>query len=193
MNIDISKFNKSNIIDTCSIWNIISSNTFFGCINHVIDEFVVTNYVIYEALVKPRKSKSEKEQQLIDKLKKLIELKKFNPISITIEDLQDANVFENRKNFGKGEISSIIFAKKTLLSFLTDDQKARNLANEILDKDKVQTTPHLLGWLFYNGLLLDSDFNEIVSEHNSFNRPLEKYFNEVYFEAMRFRLISQSK
>jgi len=47
---------------------------------------------------------------------------------------------------GIGGLSSIAFSKKINQSFLTDDQNARKIAKEILRDDKIQTTPHIVGW-----------------------------------------------
>ena len=73
------------------------------------------------------------------------------------------DVLEKRRNLGKGELSSIVFAKKAGQPFLTDDKGARNLAESILNKDQVQTTPHLCGWLFYKNILTDSDKDSIIN------------------------------
>jgi hypothetical protein len=87
-----------------------------------------------------------------------------------------------------GELSSIAFAKKINQYFLTDDQPARKLAEAILGTDKVQTTPHLIGYLFFHRHFIDEDLETIIQEHKGFKRPLEPYFREAYFEALRIRL-----
>ncbi|MGL5730804.1 MAG: hypothetical protein ACRCX5_06755, partial [Bacteroidales bacterium] len=56
-------------------------------------------------------------------------------------------------------------------------------------KNKVQTTPQLLGWLFYNRILIDSELDTICSEHTSKDRPLERFFREVYLESLRIRMM----
>jgi hypothetical protein len=58
-----------------------------------------------------------------------------------------------------------------------------------LGDDKVQTTPHIVGWLFYEGIFSDTDLDTLIAEHISFNPPLEKYFKEVYQDACRIRSI----
>ncbi|MDF5729101.1 MAG: hypothetical protein PUP92_14000 [Rhizonema sp. PD38] len=72
--------------------------------------------------------------------------------------------------------------------FLTDDQKARKLASKVMESDKVQTMPHLLGWLFFVNYLNDNDFHSIISEYKQLERPLEKYFLEVYEMVLEFKL-----
>jgi hypothetical protein len=115
--------------------------------------------------------------------------KKFESFSLSIEDLQEIEILRNRKNLGKGELSSIVFALKTKQAFLTDDQRARKLAAKVMKDRVVQTTPHLFGWLFFRGLLLDSDRVTIIQEHTSYDRPLAPYFEELYYEALRCRSI----
>jgi predicted nucleic acid-binding protein len=119
-------------------------------------------------------------------------LEEFSMMGLTrhlsIDDLQDKLLIKHSQQLGIGELSSIAFSKKINQPFLTDDQKARKIAQAILGSDNVQTTPHIVGWLFYNGTLADSDLEPIISEHKSLKRPLEKYFRLVYEEAMKRRL-----
>lgn len=92
---------------------------------------------------------------------------------------------------GKGELSSIAFAKKAGLAFMTDDQKARKLGSGVIGGNRVQTTPHLFGWLFFNGRLSDSDKSNVIDEHERFGRPLRPYFETMYNEALRCRLMAR--
>jgi predicted nucleic acid-binding protein len=188
MAVDPSKFFCLNIIDTCAIWNILSSKKLYQATLSANCLFSCTQYVFYESLLKPRSITSEKEIELQSRLKKEIEKNQFKNYHITIEDLQEVEILEKRKNLSKGELSSIVFARKTRQAFLTDDQGARKLAEQVMDRKKVQTTPHLLGWLFYSNYLIDSDKFDIIEEHNSFNRPLEKYFEEIYLKAFECKL-----
>ena len=91
--------------------------------------------------------------------------------------------------FVEGELSSIAFAGRVQLAVQTDHQGARKLAAMALAAERVQTTPHVLGWLFFEGRLVDGDLNEIVAEHESFDRPLRRFFEEMYQEALRCRLL----
>jgi hypothetical protein len=116
---------------------------------------------------------------------------KFRAYHLDIDDLLEVEVLEKRKNLGKGELSSIAFAMRTNQAFLTDDQRARKLAGDVMNKGQVQTTPHLFGWLLYNQFLGDSDKDPIILEHESMNRPLRNYFEEVYQEALRCRLLAK--
>jgi hypothetical protein len=53
----------------------------------------------------------------------------------------------------------------------------------------VQTTPHLLGWLVFDGRVVDSDIAGIVEEHERLGRPLKKFFLSMHSEGMRCRLL----
>jgi len=61
----------------------------------------------------------------------------------------------------------MVFAKKTNQAFMTDDQKARLLGNDYLGSSRVQTTPHLFGWLFYIGRLSDTDKDIITRTYKN--------------------------
>lgn len=108
---------------------------------------------------------------------------------MSIEDLQEIEILESRKKLGKGELSIIAFAKKINQGIMTDDQQARKLGESVLGKDRIQTTPQLLGWFFYNRILIDSELDVICYEHTSKKRPLEKFFREVYHESLRIKLM----
>ena len=189
MNIDIRTCNKVNIIDSCSLWNLLSSLIVYSVVLDNKFSFSVTKFVEYECLYKPRTTPNKKDKELQSKLSAEINNGKITCHNLTIEDLQDDVVLKHRTCIGIGELSSIAFAKKVSVSFLTDDQKARKLGIEILGKSSVQTTPLVVGWLFYNNLLSNGDIDEIIRSHNEHNRPLEKYFREVHTESLRLKYL----
>lgn len=94
------------------------------------------------------------------------------------------------KGLCKGELSAIALAQKIGQACLTDDQKARRLAESTLAAGKTQTTTHLVGWLFFERHLTDVDLNVIVVQHEAMERPLAKYFKATYEEACRCRLLA---
>jgi hypothetical protein len=110
---------------------------------------------------------------------------------VDVEDLQDVEILQNRKRLSLGELSSIAFANKTKQAFLTDDQKARRLAERVLQPDHVQTIPHLFGWLLFTGALQDSDKDCVIGEHAAMKRPLGRFFEEMYLSALEQRLKSK--
>ncbi|MFZ2448292.1 MAG: hypothetical protein WAW37_18185 [Syntrophobacteraceae bacterium] len=116
----------------------------------------------------------------------------FQVYHIDINDLNDVEILERRRNLSKGELSSMVFAKRTQQAFLTDDQGARKLASNYMDNKMVQTTPHLLGWLIYSRFLVDSDVDPIIQEHVTLGRPLAPHFKKAYYRALECKLAHES-
>lgn len=189
MVIDIRNFNLLNVIDTCSIWNILSSKILYQASRNAKCNFCCTGFVIYECLYKPRTNQSQAKLELQERLLKEQKSGIFKSHHIDIEDLQEIEILEKRKHLSKGELSSIVFAKRTRQSFLTDDQGARILAANVLESSMVQTIPHLFGWLYYTDHLGDSDKDKIIKEHESYeNRPLTIHLNKAYTMALEAKL-----
>jgi len=193
MNSNITQFKLYNVIDSCSVWNILLSPTIYqasltaGCF------YIMTDYVAYECLHKKRKEGLNGNS--IEKLEKEIKSGKFTKYNITIDDLQDIEILNNRKKLGKGELSAIVFAQKTRQAFLTDDKKARKLGNDVLGSESVQTTPHLVGYCFYKRHLLDADFGTLIREHTSTLRGswgnLSQHFQEAYEYSLKIHLMEK--
>jgi hypothetical protein len=99
-----------------------------------------TQFVKYECLHKPGPVKPERTE-LQKRLKHEIELKNVFCCHIELEDLQDVQVLSARKRVSTGELSSMVFAKRTGQAFLSDDVKARKLAATIIERDFIQSTP----------------------------------------------------
>ncbi len=192
MAVDPSQFHLLNVADTCSIWNILSSLRLYRAASSANCSFCCTVFVLYECLHKKRKRILPEDEELKSRLKQERDSQKIIACSLDVADLQDVEILENRRRLSKGELSSIAFAKKTQQAFLTDDQKARKLAETVLASRMTQTTPHLFGWLFFTYTLADGDKDSIIQEHERLNRPLRKHFEEMYFEALRCRLLAQS-
>jgi hypothetical protein len=189
--IDPSKFELLNVADTCSVWNVLGSQVLYVAAKSAGVSFCCTEFVRYECLHKPGKPRPERSQ-LQSRLRREISNGDFKPCNIDIEDLQDVEVIENRMRLSKGEISSIVFAKKSQQAFMTDDKKAAKLARTIMSGDKVQSIPHLLAWLYFLGRLQDSDKGTIVAELDSLNRSLQPHIDNAYQEALRCRLMALS-
>jgi len=186
MGINVSQFHKYNVTDTCAVWNVLSSRVLYSAARSAGCTFCITQFVLYECLYKPRKH-SENGSILQKRLEKEQQNREFISYPLTIEDLQDVAILESRQKLSKGELSAMAFAKKTKQAFLTDDQKARKLAKPLLGP-LVQTTPHLMGWLFFNQHLGDGDKQGIIEEHKGLGRPLTPYFEEIYYESLRCKL-----
>ena len=188
MAVDPRNFHLINVADTCSIWNILSSKVLYYASISAKCSFSCTAFVYYECMHKPRKHISAKEQELQLRLEQQREIGQFQMFHIDLDDLNDLEVLEKRRHLSKGELSSMVFARRTQQAFITDDQSARKLASNCIPNDRVQTTPQLFGWLIYSGILGDSDKDVVIREHVFFGRPLEKYFNQIYIKALEYKL-----
>jgi hypothetical protein len=190
MPIDPSQFHRLNVVDTCAVWNILSLELFYRTALQAGCSFCCTTFVEYEGLHKPRTKPSEHDDELQRRLKRAQEGGSFTAHPLDIADLQDVMLLESRKRLSKGELSSIAFARRTRQAFLTDDRGARKLAEGVMDRGMVQTTPHLFGWLFFTQRLSDGDKDAVIEAHESMNGPLREYFEEMYMEALRCRLMA---
>lgn len=191
MAIDPRGFNRVSIADTCAVWNVLSSDTLYQSANAAGCVFCCTGFVNYECLLKPRKKMYAHDVELQNRLRAARARARFQLFSLEIEDLQEVEILERRKKLGKGELSSIAFAKRTGQAFLTDDKNALKLALEVLPSGHVQTTPDLFGWLIFERRLGDSDKQVVISQHESLKRPLKEQFEEGYSLALQYRLASR--
>ena len=192
MEIDVSNFIRTNVIDTCAIWHVLSSKRLVRATKNTGCHFAATAFVYYEALHKPRKSAKTLDLELQDCLRKERASGFFGDCSLDISDLQDFDVLDKRMRLGKGELSSIAFAKKAGLAFMTDDQKARKLGRLVIARDRIQTTPHLFGWLIFSNELTDSDKDPVIAEHEEYGGQLRPYLEATYREALRIRLMAKT-
>lgn len=190
--IDPSKFERLNVADTCSIWNVLSSRVLYSAAKLAGISFCCTEFVRYECLHKPGQPRPERSE-LQSRLRREISNGDFKCCKIDIEDLQQVEIIENRMRLSKGEISSIVFAKKSQQAFMTDDKKASKLARTVLDIGMVQSTTHLLAWLYFAGRLQDSDRNTVILDLTTLNRgSLKSHIDDAYHEALRCRLLAQA-
>jgi hypothetical protein len=191
MAIDPSSFHLINVADTCAVWNLLSSKKLLGAAKGARCDFCITSFVLYECLVKPRKSISVEERELMNRLQAEQTRGSFQNHSCNIDDLQSIKVLEQRRRLGKGELSSIAFSMKIHQAVITDDKRARKLSEDA-GHNLTQTTPHLLSWLFFTGHLGDSDKSTIVGQHREMKRPLAPHFERAYEMALMCKLNSAS-
>ena len=187
MAIDPSKFHLINVADTCSVWNVLSSVRLHGAAKEARCEFCITSFVHYECLIKPRKAPTTAEIGLMERLVKEQVRGGFAVHSCDIGDLQAIKLLESRKRLGKGELSSIAFAMKIAQAIITDDMKARKLAEDS-GHALTQTTAHLFAWLIFMGHLGDSDLATIIAQHQAMERPLAPHVEDAYRLALQCRL-----
>lgn len=190
MAIDPSKFHLVNVADTCSVWNVLSSIRLHAAAKEARCEFCITSFVRYECLTKPRKKEpTAAETELMRRLAQEQGRGGFAVHSCDIGDLQAIKILESRKRLGKGELSSIAFAMKIGQAVITDDKKARKLAEDS-GHALTQTTPHLFSWLIFKGRLGDSDRGTVIAQHEAMERPLAPHFEAAYEMALQCRLNS---
>lgn len=188
MAIDPSKFHLVNVADTCSVWNLLSSATLHSAAKDARCEFCITGFVRYECLSKPRRrTPTAAETELMRRLAQEQGRGGFAAHSCDIGDLQAIKLLESRKRLGKGELSSIAFAMKIGQAVITDDIKARKLAEDS-GHAHIQTTPHLFSWLIFKGRLGDSDKGTVIAQHKAMGRPLAPHFETAYEMALQCRL-----
>jgi hypothetical protein len=171
------------------VWNLLASRRFTAAAFSGACDFCCTGYVRYECLEKPRKESSAEDEKLKTVLRAERERGRFRDYALDLEDLQDLAALQARKSLGIGELSTIVFAKKIRQAAMTDDQNARKLAGSELGHERIQTTPHLLGWLVYRSLVGDSDVDPIISEHELL-RPkagMRKWYRQAFEMAMSAR------
>lgn len=188
MAIDPSKFHLVNVADTCSVWNILSSARLHAAAKEARCEFCITGFVRYECLTKPRKRElTSADTELVRRLVQEQGRGGFVAHSCDIGDLQAVKILESRKRLGKGELSSIAFAMKIGQAVITDDMKARKLAEDS-GHALTQTTPHLFAWLIFKGRLGDSDKGTVIEQHKEMKQPLAPHFETAYEMALQCRL-----
>lgn len=186
--VDVSVFGLINVADTCAVWNVLSAPLLCDLTHAAGCHIVITRYVEYECLHKTRKKQSDEDGELRRRLLHARGQNRFQSETLTIDDLQDVTLLQQRRSLGLGELASIAYAKRIGAAVLTDDQRARRLAREVAACE--QTTPHLLGWLTFNGRLSDADCEQIVRHHEGMRRPLRKFIEEMFKEGLRCRAMA---
>lgn len=186
---DISQFRKANVADTCSVWNLVASRLLYATARSAGVMLCCTDFVIYECLFKPGHVRPEREE-LQRRLRTKLADKSISSHSIEIEDLQDVEVLRTRKKLSIGELSVIVFARKTAQAVLTDDRGAQKLARAVLAEDAVQSTPHLFAWLYFHSFLSDGDKDQITADLLSLKRNLAPHLDNFHAEAQRCRAVA---
>jgi hypothetical protein len=187
--IDVSQFEKLNVADTCSLWNLLASRILYSTAESAGVQLCSTSFVRYECLHKPASRSWPERDELQKRLRAKVDAGKITFHAIDIEDLQDFEVLKSRKKLSTGELSVIVFARKTRQAVLTDDVGAQNLAKLELGASLVQSTAHLFAWLYFNSQMGDSDKDQIKSDLQVLNRTL-KGLDSLHTEAQRCRAMA---
>jgi predicted nucleic acid-binding protein len=186
-------FPAISTIDACAVWNILCSRTLTSAAKCRHRHFILTDYVRYECLIKPRKKPTDIDIELQAKLEsELATNLHFSSHSLKVEDLRDvvSNVGVVRR-FHRGELAALALARKLNHCFVTDDYAARSVAENSLGTFKVRTTPHLVGWLVYERQLTDGDIPRIIADNKAFRNSkghLGDFIQACYEHAMMLRL-----
>ncbi|MDI1231739.1 MAG: hypothetical protein PSU93_11370 [Methylobacter sp.] len=190
MEFDPTKFSMMAVSDTCSVWNILSSRKLFQATKAAKLHFCITPMVLYECLYKPRSSITPEKSELITRLEKAQADGAFPIQECELEDLVEL-ARQAPSGLGSGEMSCIAMAYRIRsIAFMTDEKKARKFASGKLSL-VVETTPKLYGWLHYKLFLSDGDHDDVIREHEYYEKmPLTKFFAVAFEEALRCRLMS---
>lgn len=182
------QFNPMVVTDTCSIWNILSAQKLYKASFGTSLLFLTTPMVIFECLKKPRKSTSPENEELIRRLQDARKQGKFSMQQCELSELLEiAKTAPLQLN--SGELSCLAMASKIKsIAFMTDEKRARRFAETRLGL-YVETTAKLYGWLHYHRHLTDADHQELIAEHERYEkRPLTVHLNKAYITAHECRL-----
>jgi hypothetical protein len=190
---DVSSFQMGNVVDTCAVWHLLSSRCLYNAAISRRVSLCITNFVLYEALFKARSRPNDADKRLKSRLAEERKQGQFIDYHLDIDDLQEVEILQNRRRLSKGELSTLAFAKKTTQAVLTDDRKAWRLAREYLSSGQSQSVPHLLGWLFFDGVLADHEIEIVKNEHQETQGTMGSHFQAAYEEALRCKLVASKR
>jgi len=107
MAINPPRFDSANVVDTCAVWNVLSSRRLYNSALSARCHFVITANVQYECLYKQRTVAKDNDNELQTRLRTGQGKGQFSAYASDIEDLQAIALLQGRKRLGNGEISSI--------------------------------------------------------------------------------------
>lgn len=190
MGVDVRQFEPVSSVDTCAVWNILSSRTLSLAAARRNRNFVLVDYVRYECLDRPRSAASTVDLALMELLRGKLRRGEIGSVALSVDDLREVLRIESIRRLGRGEIAAMALARKMRVGFLTDDRAALRLAREAIPSTAAQTTPQLVGWLVFVGELGDSEVVVLIDEHDRAmgRSSLARYFQQTYETALQFRL-----
>lgn len=190
MSFDPARFSVVSVVDTCAVWNMLSSLRLNEAAIHAKLHFCITPVVLYECLHKPRPNITPEQRELMGRLVSNRDKGRFPVQECSLDDLLTVSEGAPGK-LGSGELSCIAAAYRIRnIAVMTDEKLARRYAQSNLGLS-VETTPRLYGYLHYHQHLGGADHDEVIKEHERFEkRPLTHFFNQTFDEAMRCRLMT---
>jgi hypothetical protein len=191
MALDPTRFSPASVADTCSVWNMLSSRKLYQAAMAARLHFCVTGMVLYECLQKPRSFTSPERAEMMQRLERARRSGGFPTQPCNLDDLADISR-QAPRGLGSGELSCIAVAYRVRsIAFMTDEKQARHVASTKFSLN-VETTPKLYAWLHYRQHLGGGDHDDVIREHEMYEaRPLTRFFQEAYEEAMRCRLMAK--
>jgi predicted nucleic acid-binding protein len=165
----IRTFPMEAATDTCSVWNILCSRVLTSAAKSKGHQFILSDYVRYECLVKVRRRPTDLDRDLQMRLRnELATSRNFSVQMLGVDDLRllaaDAQIL---KKLDRGELAALALAQKLYKGFITDERAARRVAESVLGLSRVRTVPHLVGWLVYCRHLTDADIAQIIADNTS--------------------------
>lgn len=187
MSFDPARFAVASVVDTCAVWNMLSSLRLNEAAIQAKLHFCITPVVLYECLQKPRPNITPEQQELMDRLMANRANGRFPVQECSLDDLLTISERAPGK-LGSGELSCIAAAYGIRnIAVMTDEKLARKYAQGRLGLS-VETTPRLYGYLHYHLHLRGDDHDEVINEHKRFEiRPLTDFFNQTFNDAKRCR------
>ncbi len=120
----------------------------------------------------------------MERLRRVERRREIEHFSCDIDALELISLLESRRRLGKGELSSIALAMKMHQAVITDDMKARKLAEEA-GLALTQTTAHLFSWLIFTKRLGDADKTTVVAQHQDMGQHLAPHLEKAYELALQ--------
>lgn len=188
MSFDPTVFSALVAVDTCAVWNILSSKKLSLAAFSSGPTFIITPMVNYECIHKPRKQETAEQQELKSRFHAAIKRKKLSIQHCELDDLITI-ARQAPKKLSSGELSCIAMSYKlNTIAVMTDEKLAKKFAEESLGL-RVETTPKLYGWLLYKRILNDADHHDVIKEHEILERrPLTEFFNKAYETALQYQV-----
>jgi len=186
-----------NVTDTCAIWHLVGSPTLFRAARQGTVSFVITSTVFYECFVKSRgRRATAQREEMRKRLRAYIDKGQVRRMNLGIDDLQDIITLARQrkcdKRLGQGELSCAALARQMGKAVLTDNKKDFAAIDRLAD-GRLQTTPRLLGWLYVEGHIADSDVEHVRREHQKSGGQMSKIYKQAHYEACEKRLACQMR
>lgn len=190
MNFDPASFANVLVVDTCSVWHVLTSRLLFEAAVTTKKKFSITSMVLFECMHKPPGSLPPEEAELRRRFISARSRGVFSERACTLSDLIKISDRAPKK-LGYGELSCMaVLASSPGEAMMTDDKAARRYASEVLGYS-IETTPRLYAHLHFRRLLTDSDHLSVKAEHEIYEkRPLSEFLDAAYEHACMCRLRS---